>query len=1048
MVHTVEETESSGTSLTALEAAIERAAHLLPSQGPIEVFVHHNTLHAFEELPFEEAVLLGHEVFGGQPYWSEDRYRGALAAGRIRTADLEAVLLDELGDDADVLVGAFGPLYQLRLAMLRSPLRSGTAEEISWAVAQTDGLTHFLEGAPQEFKNQTIAKTRKMTLAALQGHADGGELVNDSWFASFCRAFAERTGSGRPESWSDGEWESFALQLLWQTINEGVAALPEDPPGKPLSRRLRDLVMNVTGVDVDEQVNETLIRFNSLYADQGLADWEIANRSQGYFRCFIEYYARLQPAPSRWLRAIRAEARRLAEGGVEALESIDESLIELGVSPEARSDYILQTLLALPGWAGMLHQLETLQERLQRPVGSTTLTGYLAARLVLERIAYAQAAEETLGLACDLSELRTEMERRQVSREATAAEQRAFEIFQLAQYRGWNPLNLLHLSGAQWERLVDAIEDFGPLERRRTFHRAYERNYRHATLDALIARAKQRLALETHENSSQKRRSGDAQVPTFQIVCCIDDREESFRRHLEEIEPRCETFGAAGFFAVAMNYQGVADVGFKALCPVIITPEHYVTEDVGYTFQGEHKRRADARRAIGHLRRQAHWKSRTFLGGVVTGVFGSAATIPLVARVLLPRLTAQLRRRWGSFIQPPPVTQLQLERYRPEPGPDNGHVGYTVDEMTNIVERLLRDMGVVDGFSRLFIVMGHGSSSINNPHESAYNCGACAGKRGGPNARAFAQMANDWRVRSKLAERGVKIPDQTTFVGAFHNTCSDGVEWFDLDRLTASHHADFEHAKTAIDEARRRNAHERARRFATAPLALDAEAALRHVEGRAEDLSQVRPEYNHATNALCFVGRRTWSRSLFFDRRAFLTSYDPAVDDDQHSVLFRILAAAIPVCAGINLEYYFSCADPIIYGAGSKLPHNVVALLGVMEGAASDLRTGLYEQMVEIHEPMRILFVVETTPAALLDVMQRHEGIRRLCEGGWVQLAAFDPASAAVQLFEDGAFRTYRPESEELPRTETSLAWYRGNRDNLPVALVAASECGREEQTV
>ncbi len=74
------------------------------------------------------------------------------------------------------------------------------------------------------------------------------------------------------------------------------------------------------------------------------------------------------------------------------------------------------------------------------------------------------------------------------------------------------------------------------------------------------------------------------------------------------------------------------------------------------------------------------------------------------------------------------------------------------------------------------------------------------------------------------------------------------------------------------------------------------------------------------------------------------------------------MAAVVPVCAGISLEYYFSFVDNDRYGCGTKLPHNVTSLVGVMDGHASDLRTGLPWQMVEIHEPVRILFVVETTP--------------------------------------------------------------------------------------
>src|SRR5205814_7659413 len=129
----------------------------------------------------------------------------------------------------------------------------------------------------------------------------------------------------------------------------------------------------------------------------------------------------------------------------------------------------------------------------------------------------------------------------------------------------------------------------------------------------------------------------------------------------------------------------------------------------------------------------------------------------------------------------------------------------------------------------------------------------------------------------------------------------------------------------------------------------------------------VRPYYvahplaapRHATSALCIVGRRNRTRGLFLDRRAFLVSYDPSRDDDG-AILARIMAAVVPVVAGINLEYYFSYIDPTGYGCGTKLPHNVTSLLGVMDGAQSDLRTGLPWQMVEIHEPTRLAIVVES----------------------------------------------------------------------------------------
>src|SRR5437660_10156632 len=129
--------------LGRLQHVLDHAAHLLPAQGPINVFIHHNTLHAFEDLPFHQAVQKGARVFGCQPYLSEDRFRQELERGRIRPADLEAVLRGDLGPAADERILSFGTRLELRLAMLQHPLRQAPDEELRWHVAETDALTRY-----------------------------------------------------------------------------------------------------------------------------------------------------------------------------------------------------------------------------------------------------------------------------------------------------------------------------------------------------------------------------------------------------------------------------------------------------------------------------------------------------------------------------------------------------------------------------------------------------------------------------------------------------------------------------------------------------------------------------------------------------------------------------------------------------------------------------------------------------------------------------------------------------------------------------------------
>ncbi|HRK17179.1 MAG TPA: Na-translocating system protein MpsB, partial [Prosthecobacter sp.] len=318
----------------------------------------------------------------------------------------------------------------------------------------------------------------------------------------------------------------------------------------------------------------------------------------------------------------------------------------------------------------------------------------------------------------------------------------------------------------------------------------------------------------------------------------------------------------------------------------------------------------------------------------------------------------------------------------------------------------------------------------------------CVRVRGGPNARAIAEMLNDPRVRAALKERGISVPEDTVFVGGMHNTANDNLTFYDVDRVPVTHQFEFEVACKAAQEAAVRNAHERARRFGSASLGLSPAAAKRHMEGRAEDLSQVRPEWGHATNSICIVGRRAKTRGLFLDRRAFLVSYDPMQDDGEKAILTRILGAVVPVCSGINLEYYFSYVDSPGWGSGSKLPHNITGLLGVMDGAMSDLRTGLPWQMVEIHEPVRLLFVIETTPEAMRRILEKNPVIQTMVGNRWVQLAVMHPETGEIRVHHDGEFEPHVCQSGPLPVAASSREWYAGWRDHLEFAEILPPAAG------
>jgi uncharacterized protein YbcC (UPF0753/DUF2309 family) len=963
-----------------LAQLIDQLAHLLPAQGPISIFIHHNTLHALEHLPFEDAVERAGTQLGREPFLTESRYRDKLASGRIRARDVDALLRDQLGPDAAQDVAGTGSRIDLWRAVVLHGIPAATGRELAWILEETEALSQFRDDLPANARS---------TFAAL------------------------RENDGRGE-------ERRAVRRLWHACLDAAGRAGAPPvAAADTPARHRDWLVAAHGLDIDAWIHPPLIRFLAGYLDQGLAHWAMPERGRGIHGCFLEIYRTpLAAQCGRWARTL---ARHVAEDHAEgrsALDSLAHSLAHLGVNDDERADYLRAELLALRGWAGIVRQIEERPDRVPARDITVTLRGYLAVRLLFERAALDEAARH-VAFGGPPSELRQWLRQRLHGPAAPTAVERAWPLFHVAQLRGLDASIVEQWTARHVSEIESELHRVDGVRRRRILHQAFERAIRYRLYDALTQHVPQ----------------ASPQSPVFQMISCLDEREESFRRHLEEVEPACETFSTAGFFNVAMYHKGVTDAHPRPLCPVAIRPDHYVAE-VETDAQGlvERSRRLQ-RRAAGFLGYNVHLGSRLPVrGAVLMTAFGWLALIPLVMRVVFPWLSSQWRRMQQTSVAAG-RTRLQLDRQDQAP-PIGTHFGFTVREMADIVRRVLEDTSIRDRLSPLVVVVGHGSISLNNPHESAHDCGACGGGRGGPNARAFAQMANDPRVRQLLAADGLLIAPTTWFVGAQRNTCSNEVTFFDEDLVPATARPAFERAGEALETARWREAHERCRRFDAVPLWYPPLAALAHVQGRADDLAQPRPEYGHATNAFCVIGRRSRTRGLFLDRRAFLVSYDPSRDEDG-ALLARIMAAVVPVVAGISLEYYFSYVDPTGYGCGTKLPHNVTSLLGIMDGAQSDLRTGLPWQMVEIHEPTRLAIVVESTREQLQRGVQANAAIERLVRNRWLWLACLDPESGALWELRSAGFVPYTPEQPLAVVVGDSAAWYQGKRGFLPpVALV------------
>jgi len=505
---------------------------------------------------------------------------------------------------------------------------------------------------------------------------------------------------------------------------------------------------------------------------------------------------------------------------------------------------------------------------------------------------------------------------------------------------------------------------------------------RQLILQEAFDHANQRLIIDKINNQKIIKKS--KVDPKVQAIFCIDVRSELYRRNLEAANEEIETMGFAGFFAFPIKYKQLAHDHGTDNCPVLLTTSHTIEESLN-----DHDKEQQAI-ATRHLTQHVSKAWYTFKSGAIS-CFGFVSPVGLS---YLPKLFTDSFGLTRPVVHPKeaglPSGLSENKGIRLDQNGTPGELtGISTEDRLRMATSALKAMSLTDNFARIVQITGHGATTVNNPHATGLDCGACGGNSGEANAKVAAAVLNDAEVRQGLKEAGINVPESTIFLAALHDTTTDEVTLFNTKDLPATHDKDLVELKYSLKVAGQSARKERAARMNVTKGDLN-----KQVLQRSKDWSQVRPEWGLAGCSSFIVAPRERTAQLNFGGKAFMHSYKWQKDAG-FGVLELIMTAPMVVTSWINLQYYASTVDNKKFGSGNKTLHNVVGGLGVLEGFGGDLRVGLPWQSVHDgtnyqHEPQRLNVIIEAPVDEMSKILDKHESIRQLCDNQWIYLFAMN----------------------------------------------------------
>lgn len=938
----------------------------VPHYWPIGAFIHHNPLKGFEHLHFKTALDEARGIFGGNVYMDASYFMDLHDKGKIDMAAFEANIGHFLEQHQMPIDVEFAKTFLMdvspRWSRLRMRYLYKNSEKIDYAL--------YLD-----LQENTIYYKQHAWLQRLIGHMTLYE-INDALFGGNDKAH------------------------------------------------------------VDKEVIEFVARF----LDEDQTTMPMPDRDRGMFAAFKRYEG----------FAYRYDAAHYVEEALQTLQVED---------TEA---YLLTHLLKLHGWAGFIKYRSEDPDYPPQQSCPSSLMDYMAIRLYVERkVVKRRQCPDFAAFDAYVREHRDEVILKLLRHkkllygpalDAMEAGEKPHVV--LCSYI----TNELNLDALQIQHSNEVLQSTLPLTKLAVILRKLKEEEGYIWLKSL-----EDSYIRRHVDTLFARGEEAEATPVATATFCLDVRSEVIRRSIEQVGDY-KTFGAGGFLGLPIAFVEFDKAHERFLAPAVIKPKNVVFEipvESSQAYKTKKGVNKTTKKVLNDL------KNNPYTPYIMVEAIGWIFGINLFGKTFMPERTHRL----FSKIKPKkPRTTYTINKLSPEeiefyvrklhtkiiakylfsrldktfpeavtdliwrhlvfdepldidipsdviaklysefqitPGDyvfqknKLTQVGFTLEEKVTYLHKYLTMIGQVDHFPEFVLVIGHGSVSDNNPFESALDCGACGGNVSLPNTRALCMIANAPEVKEALREKGIDIPETTRFIPGLHVTTTDAITFYDTEDLSEAQCQRFFRIQSDFAIASEQAREERAQMMPNARNASD-------LIKQSMDFSEPRPEWGLAGNMGVFAGPRSTIRHLALDNRFFMHSYDWRVDNDNAEILTRIFDGPLIVGEWINLEHYFSTVDNHVYGAGSKVYHNIVSKVGVFTGNYSDLKIGLPAQSVLLegkayHEPVRLLTYMEAPLEKVLKAVENSIA-KPFILNEWIRPVVIDRTAGKVYAYQYGEF--------------------------------------------